>query len=246
MTYNQRDSFQPQTFAYWNLGTRWTADWLGYITDDPTDGTQPVSVYIRGGGQETHTGYDPATGSYPPHRKSQAGGSVVLTRGYDAWGVSQIGTSEPGYAFTGREWDPEVALYYYRARYYDPTVGRFTSEEPLRAVRDRGHDYVYVLDNPAIWTDPTGLYPKYVPPSPPLPCMRVRYCEPAFCIWKNRTSKVYVDRGLWPMSPFYLGYKRYLDCKEEILELLPDGLDLDSADDCEGHGEWHPDCPKCG
>lgn len=117
-------------------------------------------------------------------------GSVGLTRGYDAWGVSQIGASEPGYAFTGREWDPEVALYHYRARYYDPTVGRFTSE--------------------------------------------------------NRTSKVYFDRGLWPMSPVYLMYKRYLDCKKEIVELLPDGLDLDSVDDCEGHGEWHPECPTCG
>lgn len=71
-------------------------------------------------------------------------GSVGLTRGYDAWGVSQIGASEPGYAFAGREWDPEVVLCYYRARHY------------------------------------------------------------------------------------------------------PDGLDLDSVDDCEGHGEWHPDCPTCG
>ena len=30
---------------------------------------------------------------------------------------------QPGYAFTGREWDPETGLYYYRARYYDPKSG---------------------------------------------------------------------------------------------------------------------------
>lgn len=34
--------------------------------------------------------------------------------------------------FTGRKWDSETGLYYYRARYYLPTLGRFVSEAPLR------------------------------------------------------------------------------------------------------------------
>jgi RHS repeat-associated protein len=71
-TYNQRDSFQPQIFSYWNLGTRWTSDWLSYVTDDPTDPAQPVTVYIQGGGQETYTGYDPGTARYALHRESRA------------------------------------------------------------------------------------------------------------------------------------------------------------------------------
>jgi YD repeat-containing protein len=45
---------------------------MSYITDDPTDGAQPVAVYIRGGGQETYTGYDPTTATYAPHRDSRA------------------------------------------------------------------------------------------------------------------------------------------------------------------------------
>ena len=56
-----------------------------------------------------------------------------MTRQYDAWGNLESGASEPGYAFTGREWDPETGLYYYRARYYDPKVG---------AVHQRGSDRV--------------------------------------------------------------------------------------------------------
>jgi RHS repeat-associated protein len=35
------------------------------------------------------------------------------------------------YAYTAREWDPEIGLHYYRARYYDPRVGRFISEDPI-------------------------------------------------------------------------------------------------------------------
>lgn len=64
-----------------------------------------------------------------------SGTSVRPLREYDAWGDPLQGAPIAGYAFTGREWDPETGLYYYRARYYDPKVGRFLSEDPLlRAV----------------------------------------------------------------------------------------------------------------
>lgn len=42
-------------------------------------------------------------------------GAVVDTRQYDAWGNLEVGANRPGYAYTGREWDPETGLYYYRA-----------------------------------------------------------------------------------------------------------------------------------
>ena len=64
--------------------------------------------------------------------------------------------AEPGYAFTGREWDPETGLYYYRARYYDPKVGRFISEDPI-GFEGGVNFYAYVENNPANAIDPLGL-----------------------------------------------------------------------------------------
>jgi RHS repeat-associated protein len=60
------------------------------------------------------------------------------------------------YAFTGREWDPETGLYYYRARYYDPGVGRFPSQDPA-GLRAGPNFYAYARNNPVKFADPSGL-----------------------------------------------------------------------------------------
>jgi RHS repeat-associated protein len=83
-------------------------------------------------------------------------GSVVVLRDYDPWGNLLSGTSEPAFAFTGREWDPESQLYYYRARYYHPSVARFISEDPI-GIRGGPNFYRYVLNSPAMFNDPFGL-----------------------------------------------------------------------------------------
>jgi RHS repeat-associated protein len=87
-------------------------------------------------------------------RETDASGATQFSRNYDAWGGPQSGAERSGAAFTGREWDPETGLYNYRARYYDPTVGRFLSEDPIF---DTGSLYAYVGNDPVNWSDPTGL-----------------------------------------------------------------------------------------
>lgn len=88
-------------------------------------------------------------------------GSVTLTRQYDPWGKLVLGSSAGRYAFTGREWDPETGLYYYRARYYDPNLGRFLSEDPI-GFEAGPNVFSYVLNNPVTLTDPFGMMPDWL------------------------------------------------------------------------------------
>lgn len=58
---------------------------------------------------------------------------------------------------TARESDTETGLYYYRARYYDQTSGRFLSEDPAGLRGDGPNLYAYTLNRPTVLVDPTGL-----------------------------------------------------------------------------------------
>ena len=81
----------------------------------------------------------------------------VVWRGYiSPFGDSATGEGsvEEAVKFTGKELDPETGLYYFNARWYDPVLGRFTTEDPAR---DGVNWYAYVGHNPLRFIDPTGL-----------------------------------------------------------------------------------------
>jgi RHS repeat-associated protein len=59
------------------------------------------------------------------------------------------------YIFTGRHYDPESQIYFYRARYYHPQLGRFISRDPI-GYSDSLNLYEYVKGHAAIALDPTG------------------------------------------------------------------------------------------
>ncbi len=58
--------------------------------------------------------------------------------------------------FTGREYEPVFNMYYYRARYYSPDLGRFMSQDPLEFDAGDLNLYRYIGNGPLNGTDPDG------------------------------------------------------------------------------------------
>nr|MDJ0852193.1 RHS repeat-associated core domain-containing protein [Myxococcota bacterium] len=94
-----------------------------------------------------------------------ADGTVRTRAIYDAWGElrSSSGSSWNRFGFTGLEEDRETGLIYANARYYDPAIGRFLSQDPLLGSPGNApslHRYLYAFANPTRFVDPTGLAPE--------------------------------------------------------------------------------------
>ena len=89
-------------------------------------------------------------------------GNLVEAYLTDAFGVSlgSEGTVTQPFGFTGQQQDSESGLYYLRARYYSPTLGRFISRDPTFGSVTNPlslNRFGYALDNPGLLVDPSGL-----------------------------------------------------------------------------------------
>jgi len=86
-------------------------------------------------------------------------GNVTSSLTYDSFGNVTSGSASTRYAYTGREADADTDLMFYRARWYDPQLGRFISEDPI-GLGGGGNLYAYVENDPLDAVDPEGLVPK--------------------------------------------------------------------------------------
>ena len=97
-----------------------------------------------------------------------ASGAILDQIAYDAFGniVAQLNPLfDNPLLFTSREFDAETGLYYNRARYLDPTTGRWTTQDPLGFAAGDANLYRYVGNRATLATDPSGniWYPgKYI------------------------------------------------------------------------------------
>lgn len=88
-------------------------------------------------------------------------GTVQTEYSYDAFGQTTVSgaSSTNSYQYTGRENDGATGLYYYRNRYYSPTLQRFISQDPLGFLGGINF-YSYVENDPVNFIDPFGLDKK--------------------------------------------------------------------------------------
>jgi RHS repeat-associated protein len=162
---------------------------------------------------------------------SDSAGALASTYTYDSLGnlTASTGTLTNPFRYTGREFDSETGIYNYRFRDYDPTGGRFISEDPIRF--DGGVDfYAYTLNSPVNWIDPFGLEvqecrrPLSIPHSDNLP--------PHTFVYSTESGKGY---GLGPKSGW------------DILtpwSKVPGNIELDYPYDTNGKLKPHYQCTK--
>jgi RHS repeat-associated protein len=152
-----------------------------YLVDDlnPTGYAQVVEEVIGGSVQRTYTygrqrinqnqlingvwtesffGYD-GLGSVRQLTNSASAGTD--TYDYDAWGntVNTAGSTPNVYRYRGEQYDPDLNLYYLRARYLNPLSGRFLTRDPEAGrikIPATLHKYVYAGGDPLDREDPSG------------------------------------------------------------------------------------------
>jgi len=129
---------------------------LATIVHHPTRTDTPLSITTKEGTFYYHRNHQGSIIAL-----SNKEGKIVEFIEYDGhYGAIQnhtklVETYNP-YGYTGRETDAND-LYYYRARYYDPLVGRFLSLDPIGFESGDFNFYRYVANNPVNYTDPSGL-----------------------------------------------------------------------------------------
>jgi RHS repeat-associated protein len=117
------------------------------------------------------------------------------------------------YTFTGREYDPETGLYYYRARYYDPGLGRFLQEDPIWGDPRALSLYTYVDNNPLNWVDPYGLSKL-----DPITCNELKkHCENLKKDYEEALEKERKLEKAWKVAK--------KKCEEELNKRFPEHIE---------------------
>ncbi|MBR2477120.1 MAG: C39 family peptidase, partial [Clostridia bacterium] len=128
---------------------------IGEITPNGT------TMYYRAGDRILYSddGTNNTVYTYNGHGDVIKAGTFAYT--YDAFGnpLTESIDGQP-FMYCGEYYDQETGMIYLRNRYYDPSIGRFISEDPIR---DGLNWYVYCAGNPVMFSDPTGTTKGQIP-----------------------------------------------------------------------------------
>ena len=139
----------------------------GVVAHQYTYGLQRISEnqVLNGAWTPSFYGYD---GGGNVRQLTNSAGTVTDAYEYDAFGNSftKVGATPNNYLYRGEQFDPDLGLYYLRARYYNPATGRFMSRDPkeFTPLKSRNkpldsrrlHKYSYASGDPVNLEDPRG------------------------------------------------------------------------------------------
>ena len=144
------------------------------------------------------------------HALTDTNGAIVESYRYDAWGRvtvfdannQQLDNSAIGnrFLFQGREYSWATGLYYFRARWYDPIIGRWLSNDPID-IQGGLNQYVFCDNNPISNTDPKGFDSN----NPVVQFLKTGFIYNASCntlLVSGNDPNNPSGRMLWIMSPW--------------------------------------------
>jgi RHS repeat-associated protein len=127
-------------------------------------------------------------------------GAVLDQIAYDAFGniVAQLNPllANP-ILFTSREFDAETGLYYNRARYLDPSTGRWTTQDPLGFAAGDANLYRYVGNKPTLLVDPSGNLAWFVAVPLVMSVGGFTWLTGSTALVSYRTTGSWWDAGTW-------------------------------------------------
>lgn len=175
--FNEMTSFESNKEAVWYYaylpnGLRYrkhknnynNSDWFvwdrnGNIIAEMNNNKEYINKYVRG--NKLISKNDNEYYSYDGHGSvvniSNESGQSIKSYDYDAFGVelNKDANDTNLFRYCGEQYDNETDSIYLRARYYSPSLGRFTTEDPAKA---GDNWYSYCAGNPVNGWDPSGLY----------------------------------------------------------------------------------------